>query len=189
MGYIATVKKEAAVALVLAGIGRTWNANDTFTNGFIAIFAVALAAEISSVSLHVGGSVFSIAFIPYLAAVFLFPPVWAMILGGVAVFTVEFLVRRKSWVKVVFNTSKEILALGLAGAVFQFLGGEPSVDRPFHLHAVAVFGAGVAYALANSTAVCLAVSLAERIEFKEALSKMYAGAVLYDLFATPIPAL
>jgi len=187
--YIAAVAFGAAVALVSAGLGSSWNGSDTFTNGFIAILAVALAAEISSVSLHVGGSVFSIAFIPYLAAAFLFPPVWAMTLGGVAVFTVEFLVRRKPWVKVVFNTSKEILALGLAGAVFQFLGGEPSVDRPFNLHAVAVFGAGVAYALANSTAVCLAVSLAERIEFKEALSKMYAGAVLYDLFATPIPAL
>lgn len=175
------------MALALGFVHPEWDGSSRFLNGFIAILAVGLAAEISSVSLHVGSSILSIAFIPFLAATFLFPPGWAMALGGITVFSVEYFVRKKPWIKVVFNTSKEILAIGLAASVYQLLGGEPSV---YHFPGIrfAFLAASVTYAATNSTTVCFAVSLAEGLDFYEAWGRMYGGAVLYDLFATPIPA-
>src|SRR2546425_5030308 len=185
--YVFAVAAGAMAAVVLASIHPEWDSSQTFLNGFIVILAVGLAAEISSVSLHVGSSILSIAFIPFLSAAFLSPPFWAMILGGITVFSVEYLVRKKPWIKVVFNTSKEILAIGLAASVFHALGGEPSVYQ-FPKVPFAFLAASVTYAAINSTTVCFAVSLAEGLDFYEAWGRMYGGAVLYDLFATPIPA-
>src|SRR3989454_2749074 len=164
--YVVAVVAGATAALALASVHPEWDNSDKFLNGFIAILAVGLAAEISSVRLHVGSSILSIAFIPFLAATFLFPPVWAMILGGITVFSVECLVRKKPWIKVVFNTSKEILAIGLAASVFQFLGGEPSVYA-FPKVPFAFVAASVTYAATNSMTVSFAVSLAEGLDFYE----------------------
>src|SRR2546428_9824023 len=185
--YVFAVAAGAMAAVVFASIHCEGDSSQPFLKGFIVILGVVRAAEISSVSLHVGSSILSIAFIPFLAATFLFPPFWAMILGGITVFSVEYLVRKKPWIKVVFNTSKEILAIGLAASVFQFLGGEPSVYA-FPKVPFAFVAASVTYAATNSMTVSFAVSLAEGLDFYEAWSRMYGGAVFYDLFATPIPA-
>jgi putative nucleotidyltransferase with HDIG domain len=186
--YVSAVAAGAVAALVLSGLRQGWDLSDKFTNGFIAILAVGLISEISSVSVHVGSSVFSIAFIPFLAGTFLFDPFWAMTLGGTSVFLVETLVRKKPWIKVVFNSSKEILTIGLAASAYHLLGGVPSV-YDFGLVPQAIFGAGVVYAGTNSLILCFAVSLSEGLEFLEAWRRIYGGSVLYDLFATPIPAL
>src|SRR2546422_7195770 len=49
----------------------------------------------------------SMAFIPLLAAAFLFDPIWAMLIGGIAQYVGTRLVRRKRWDRVLFNASKE----------------------------------------------------------------------------------
>ncbi len=187
--YVSAVATGAALALALAASQHGWDTSERFANGFIAILAVGLVAEISSVSVNVGSSVFSIAFIPFLAATFLFPPFWAMTLGGLAVLLVETVVRRKPLIKAVFNSSKEILTIGLAASAYRLLGGEPSVQSGLNLAPLAIFGAGVVYAATNSLILCYAVSLAEGLDFIEAWQRIYGGSVLYDLFATPIPAL
>ncbi len=187
--YVSAVAAGAALALALAASQHGWETSERFANGFIAILAVGLIAEISSVSVNLGSSVFSIAFIPFLAATFLFRPFWAMTLGGLAVLLVETLVRKKPLIKAVFNSSKEILTIGLAATAYHLLGGEPSVERDlFNLAPLAIFGAGVVYATTNSIILCYAVSLAEGLDFIEAWKRIYGGSILYDLFATPIPA-
>ena|SRR5437667_5358888 len=187
--YVSAVAAGAALALALAASQHGWGTSERFANGFIAILAVGLIAEVSSVSVNVGSSVFSIAFIPFLAATFLFPPFWAMTLGGLAVLLVETLVRKKPLIKAVFNSSKEILTIGLAASAYHLLGGAPSVESDFSLAPLAIFGAGIVYATTNSLILCYAVSLAEGMDFIEAWQRIYGGSVLYDLFATPIPAL
>src|SRR5207247_3371685 len=71
--YVATVLVGAIASLGIAVWGQDWQSSNVFTNGVVVILAVGLAAELSSVSLHVGSSILSIAFIPFLAAAFLFP--------------------------------------------------------------------------------------------------------------------
>jgi len=129
----------------------------------------------------------SIAFIPYLGAAFLFPPALAMSVVGLTVFVVEALVRRKPWIKIVFNTAKEVLAVGLGAAVYVLLGGRPSVSE-FQYTIPAVLGAGVAYSAANSVAVSLAVSLTEGPGFGEAvLAYLYVRWELGGLVALTVP--
>ena len=185
--YVFWVGAGAAFALALSSLGQDWSASPKLLNGLIAILAVGLAAELSSMSVSVGSSLISIAFIPYLGAAFLFPPALAMSVVGLTVFVVEALVRRKPWIKIVFNTAKEVLAVGLGAAVYVLLGGRPSVSE-FQYTIPAVLGAGVAYSAANSVAVSLAVSLTEGPGFGEAWLGIYGGSMVYDLFATPIPA-
>ena len=112
--YVAAVTAGALGVLFLAGSGYEWDGSPRAVNAFVVLLAVGLAAELGSVSLNVGSSTFSIAFIPFLAAVFLLGPFPAVVLGGLTVLVVEALFRKKPLMKVVFNTSKEILALALA---------------------------------------------------------------------------
>jgi hypothetical protein len=178
----------ALCALVAAGWGQNWDNSGSFLNGVVGILAVAFAAEVMWVSLHVGGSVLSVSFIPFLAGVFLFAPSWAMLLGGSVVFVVEALIRKKPWVKVVFNSSKEVLALGGASALYALLGGRPSTEK-FEFALVAIVAAGVAYVAINRTAVSYAVSLAEGLTFGNAWSRISGASLIYDFLAIPIPAL
>lgn len=177
------------MAIVLAAWGHTWSASPRFINGFIALLGIGLAAELSSVKLNVGSSTLSIAFIPFLAAAFLFDAIWAMVLCGLTLLVAEALFRRKPLIKVVFNTAKEILTIGFAASAYTLLGGEPSVDKTLKVLPVAIFAAGVAYSAGNSVAVGFAISLSEGLGFKQAWTRLSAGAVFYDLCATPVPAL
>jgi len=186
--YVAIVVVGAVGALVIAAWGQSWQSSTVFANGVFAMLGIGIAAELSSVSLHVGSSILSIAFIPFLAGTFLFPPIWAMSLAGVTVLTVEALFRKKPWIKAIFNTSKEVLAVGLACSVYHVFGGEPSVQH-FEVMPGAILGAGLIYSAGNSLTVSFAVSLSEGLDFRQAWLRVYGGSVLYDLFATPVPAL
>jgi hypothetical protein len=186
--YVATVAAAGVAALVVAGWGVRWDADTAFVNGLVAILAVALGAELSSVSVQVGTASVSVAFIPLLAAVFLFPSFWAMSVGGLTLFATDLVVRRKPWIKVIFNSAKEILSIGLASSVYEALGGRPS-PVSYEFNALAVFGAGVAYTAAESIAVSLAISLSEGLRVRDVWGRINSGAALYDLLAIPLPAL
>lgn len=186
--YVSVITAGAISALVLTGTAAAWDTTNAFANGLVAMLAIGLLSELTSVSLHVGSSVFSIAFIPFLASAFLFPPFFAMLIAGGAVLVVEAFIRKKPWIKAWFNASKEILSVGLAASAYQLFGGQPSV-YDFEVVPVAILAAGIAYAATNSLTVSFAVSLAEDLEFGEVWQRIYGGSVIYDLFATPIPAL
>lgn len=186
--YVSAFAVGAAGALALAGWEQVWRTDSLFVNGLVALFAVGLVAELSSVRLHVGSSTLSIAFVPFLAAAFLFGPFWAMAVGGLTQLIVESAFRKKPWLKVVFNTSKETLALGLAGSVYLFLGGEPSVEA-FHFRPIAIVAASFVYSAINALTVSFAISLSEQLRFREAWTRVHGSSVLYDLLTTPLPAL
>jgi len=186
--YVSAIAVGALVTILLAARNETWDLSSTVLNGLIALLAVAFAAEISSVSVQLGTATVSVAFIPFLAATFLFPPFWAMVLGGVTFFITDLSVRRKPWIKVVFNAAKEVLALGLAASLYRVFGGRPSVYQ-FDFIPWAVVAAGVSYSAVSSVAVSFVVSLSESIGFRAAWVRIFGGSALYDLFAMPIPAL
>src|SRR6266540_2725276 len=147
--YVSVIAVGALAALLVASDVQVWDWSSSFLNGLIAILILALAAEISSVSLHLCTASVSVSFIPLLAATFLFEPFWAMTLGGVTFVFVDLWVRKKPWIKVVFNASKEILALGLAASAYRLFGGHPSV-RSFELVPLAILFSALAYSAANS---------------------------------------
>ncbi|MGH7699099.1 MAG: HD-GYP domain-containing protein [Gemmatimonadales bacterium] len=186
--YVASVVVGALAALLFAAQGTTWTDSNDFVNAFLAMLAVALAAELSSVSVNVGTATMSIAFIPFLASIFLFDQLWAMVIGGTTFFVVDLVVRKKPWIKVLFNGSKEILALGLASSVYQLVGGQPAIAN-VRLDVAPVLTAGLLYAGTSSITVSLAISLSERLRFREAWARLYGGSIVYDVLALPLPAL
>jgi len=186
--YVLAVVTGAVAALVAASRHTTWDQSPIFLNGFIAILALAIAAQITSVSVNVGTARMSMAFIPFLAGVFLFEPFWAMCSGGLTFLVVEALVSRKPFVKILFNTSKEILVLAIAATVYHGLGGKSSTTE-FTVTPIAVLGTAIAYTTVNSITVTVAVALSEGMSFGQVWFRIYGGTVLYDIFASPIPAL
>ena len=158
-----------------------------FQNALIALLTLSVISEASSVSLRLGSATSSVAFVPFLAAVFLMGPSWAMLIGGVTFATVEALVRRKPLIKILFNTSKEIIALGVAGFLFVSLGGEPSLEA-FDLHSITdalPFAAALlGYFAVGHLAVCRAVALAERISFADAWIRIAGSSLAYDIVAS-----
>lgn len=186
--YVRLVFLAAAVALVVAGWGEKLQGSEAFLNALISILALAFLAELSAVQVQPAGASQSMAFIPLLAAAFLFDPVWAMLIGGITQYTGTRLVRRKPWARVVFNASKEVLAVGLASSAYRMLGGIPSVTE-FHFAPLAIFASGVAYTSVDSVAVGYGLSLLEGESFSETWLRMYGGTVVYDVLSWSIPAL
>jgi len=186
--YVSAIACGAITALVLASRGEVWDWSSRFSNGLIAILAVAVVAEMGSVSMQLGTARMSVAFIPLLSATFLFGPFWAMAVAGSTFFATDLLVRKKPWIKVVFNASMQILSIGFAASVYRLYGGTPSLYH-FDFEPVAVLFSAIAYAAASSVAVSLVVSLSEDIGFSAAWGRLFGGSALYDLFVTPVPAL
>jgi putative nucleotidyltransferase with HDIG domain len=186
--YVSAVVAGATLALVLAAWNQEWDTWRPLSNALVAVIGLALAAELSSVSMRIGTSTMSIVHIPLIAAVFLFPPVYAMLVGATTLLIVETFVRRKPRIRIAFNVSKEILALGAAASAYVILGGHPSTAH-FVLVPLAFIGAEIAYSAVTSLAVSYAVSLSEGFEFGETWLKVYGGSFVYDLLSTPLPVL
>jgi hypothetical protein len=186
--YTALVFSGAGAALVMSGLNLRLDSSPAFLNAIISILALAFLAELSAVQVQPTGASQSMAFIPLLAATFLFAPIWAMLIGGLAQYVGTRLVRKKAWVKVLFNSSKEVLAVGLASAAYQLLGGHPSV-REFQFAPLAVLGAGFAYTFVDSIAVGYGLAVLEGETFGETWLRMYGGTVVYDVLSWTIPAL
>jgi HD domain-containing protein/MASE9 protein len=186
--YVGAVFIGALGALVLAAWGQTWQASPAFFNAVISLLALAFLAELTAVQVQPAGASQSMAFIPLLAAAFLFDPLWAMLIGGITQYAGTKLVRKKPWIRVVFNASKEVLAVGLASAMYRLLNGVPSVTD-YHFAPIAVLGAGVAYTIVDSVAVGYGLSLLEGEAFSETWLRTYGGTVVYDVLSWSIPAL
>lgn len=179
----------SATSAIAAALWRDgWQSSQSLWNGVISLLALALAAEVTAVKWEVGSATFSMAFIPLLAGTFLFPSVWAMLIGGASHAFVGSILRKKSWDRVLFNSSKEILAVGAASMVFQSLGGHPTLSE-FHVAKLGILAAGLAYSSVDSLFGGYAVSLLEGYGFARTWSRMYGGTIIYDVFAVPIPAL
>jgi HD-GYP domain-containing protein (c-di-GMP phosphodiesterase class II) len=186
--YALLIGCAAATAIALAAWGERWQVTQALSNGVISLLALALAAEMTAVKWQVGSAAFSMAFIPLLAGALLFPAPWAMLIGGATQLIVGSALRRKPWDRALFNTSKEVLAVGSASIAFQLLGGHPATTE-FHVTAFNILGAGMAYSAVDSLFGGYAVALLQGASFKETWSKMYGGTIVYDVFAVPLPAL
>ena len=122
--YVFAVCIMAAASLLSA----SWAIPDdqlAFRNGLTAFIILGLLSEAGFLRLGISTAGSSVAFIPYLAAIVLYSPAWAMSVSGVTLLVAETLLRRKPAIKVLHNASKEIVAVGLAALVYGLVGGVP----------------------------------------------------------------
>jgi putative nucleotidyltransferase with HDIG domain len=180
----------ASLAVAAGGLllGSSWQLPSDgagFLNAIAAFAVLGFLSEVAFLRLPLTNSTSSVAFIPYLASVILFGPSWAMVLAGGTFLVSDAAVRKKPLIKIVHNTSKEILAVGLAGTLYVYLGGEPSASH-FTL-AVLPFTAAVSvYFFVNIGAPAIAIALSSRIRFSESWRRLVGGSLLFDFMASPL---
>ena len=181
--YVGAITVAALVALAVA----PWSVPEPagpFWNCVAAFVFLALLSEAAFLRLPIGTSTSSVSFIPHIAAIVLLGPAWAMALGGTAIFVGEAFARRKPLIKVLHNTSKEILAIGLAGNLYVMLGAAPSFTN-LQLEALPFAAAVVTYMAINIGAPSIAISLSSSTSLRESWSKL-AGSLLFDFVASPL---
>jgi putative nucleotidyltransferase with HDIG domain len=179
-------------AVFVAAVAMLWEAPwvvpgdpSQFWNAMAAFLVLALVSELAFLKLPIATSTSSVSFIPYLAAIALVGPSWAMALTGVATFSAETFVRRKPLIKVVLNTSKEILAVGLAGILYLRFGG--SVSLASLVVAPLAFTIAVcAYMIVNIGAPAIAIALSSGARLRDSWNGLVGGSLLFDFLASPL---
>jgi hypothetical protein len=182
--YVLLVCSLSCLALVTAN-WEVASTNASFWNTFIALLVLAVFAELFSTRLSVSTATTSVSFVPYLASIVLLGPPWAMAIAGITELVAETAIRRKETIKVLHNTSKEILALGVAGALFISLGGVPSTEL-FDRHFFAFAVSGSAYFIITNGATATAIGLSSATSLKETWGRVVGKTILFDLFASSL---
>lgn len=127
----------------------------------------------------------SLAFIPLQACIPLFGHPWPMLIGGLTALVVDTLVRRKSAIRVVFNTAQYMLAVGISGWVYRALGGSVGLDN-FSFLFIPFVALVVTFFLVNQGSVALAVALSSGVSFREAWGRIGGRALVNDLFSSTL---
>lgn len=188
--YVAVVLAIAVACLALAGwsvpvagVAAHWNAMAAFV-------VLGFLSEASYLRLRVGQGETnaSVAFIPFIASILLFDTGWAILIAALAELAVEYAVRKKRAIKIVFNVSQLVIAVALASWAFHALGGQAGLSS-FRFNPAAIAAAVVVYFLVNSTAVSVAVALGDQVAFRKAWSRIGGASLFYDFVSSPLAAL
>jgi len=185
--FVAGMVLAAAVCLFAAGWRVPSGDYTPIWNGLAAFAVLGFLSEASYLRLRVGSgeTQSSIAFIPFIAAVLLFDTGWASLVAAGAVLAVEYAVKKKAPIKVIFNTSQMAVSVALASFVYQSIGGEVSLTQ-FALRPVPIAGAVLTYFFINSTAVSMAVALGDGIPLSDAWRRIAGSSLVYDVFSSPL---
>jgi putative nucleotidyltransferase with HDIG domain len=124
-----------------------------------------------------------VSFIPYLAAVVIYPNWSTVVLIWMSV-TIGEVLKSKHVVKRVFNSFQLLLATASAGIVYVMLGGQAlSIDSDFA--PLAHIGAVATYLLVNSIAVAGVIGLLNSRNIFSLVLETHRSSLLYDIFAVP----
>jgi len=169
---------------------RMWNT--------VAAFAVlGFFAEASYLRLRVGSGETnaSVAFIPQLASILLLDIGWVLSIAALAELSVEYAVRKKPPVKIIFNVSQLVVSLFVAAWLYHRFGGESSlslVPLPeahipgFRLAPLPIVAAVVGYFFLNNVAVTSVVALSDQVTFHQAWQRIAGPSLFYDVFSSAL---
>jgi len=127
----------------------------------------------------------SLAFIPLLATVALFNHPWPMLIGGSTALVVDTFVRRKPAIRIVFNTSQYMLAVGVGGWIYRSLGGAVGLDN-FSFTFVPFIALVISFFIINHGSVALAVAFSSGVSVREAWGRIGGRALVTDFFASTL---
>ncbi len=167
----------------LPALSDTW-----FWNALIAFTVLGVASDSSFVpvpriaSARIGSSV---VFVPFLAAVMIFPSPWPLVIALITGMISQVIVRRKTLDRAAFNTAQYMLGVGLGALAYTALGGHVGFDH-IELNVLAFAALVVAFFAINQGTVSLAVSLTTDISLREAWTRISGGFLLYDLVASSL---
>lgn len=174
-----------AIALLLRSDWSLPPDRGALLNAVAAFAVLGFLSEVAFLRLPFANSTSSVAFIPYLASIVLLGPSWAMAIAGGTFLVSDAAVRRKPFIKIVHNTSKEIVAVGTASLVYGLLGGQVSFGE-FYLAVVPFAAAVTTYFFINIGAPAIAIALSSGVRFSESWRKLVGGSLLFDFMASPL---
>ena len=151
--------------------------------------AISVFAEFIPVDLPVGG-VISIGFPIDFVLILVYGPALAMLITALGALIGEAIERKRSWYKIMFNTSQFALTAGIAGLIYQYTGGIIGFQNFFKFIVPAALCAFI-YCLINLILVTMVISFDQgsrftavwRTNFQEILPTYLAEAPLGFLMA------
>lgn len=178
---------------------QDWSALSTMpsqhVSGVFALICLSILSEALSVRATVGTheTSSSIAFLPYFAAVLLFPPSAAVAVVLVTFAISQVAVHKKSLILGAFNTGQAVVAIIAATEVFTLLGGHYSMPLQIDLKNVggllSLAGLAITFFFINQLFVGIAIALMTGNRVRTVLGRIIApsGAnFLYDVLVSPI---
>ena len=173
----------AAIAAIAAFAIHEPSVNVELLEGAFAFAAMGLVAQALAYSMPTGSTA-SIAFLPFLTSIVLYPS-WVTIAIVATAMTFAELRQKKPIVKRAFNIGQFIVAIAAAAAVYLALGGVSlQADAKFHMlpHASAV----TAFMIVNTGLVAGVIALSTERNFFTVWRQNTKGTVGYDLLAIPV---
>jgi putative nucleotidyltransferase with HDIG domain len=175
-----------AVIMLTAADWEAYQQVSGFWTAFASLLGLALLAELFSTRLAGNASTTTaVSFVPYIASIVLLGGPWPMAIAGLTEFVAETVVRRKELIRVVHNTSKEIVAIGFASYVYVWLGGVPSVSD-FGFFFVPFLSASALYFVVSNGSVATAMALSAGHSLHETWGRAVGKTMLFDLFASSL---
>ena len=179
--YVFLISLAAAIMLLQA----QWLITGELVAAAATLLLIAVISEAGSIPIGIGTARSSISFIPFLAAIVLVGPAWAMAIGGITNLVSISLFHRKPFVKVVFNTAKEIVAIGAGALIYVWLGGDPSLSD-FRPSLLAFMVAVLIFFPISRGTTAIAIALSTRTRLREAWDRLGAGHQVFDLGASTL---
>jgi putative nucleotidyltransferase with HDIG domain len=187
--YVFAVCVLAVLVLIYLRADFTTPADEGwFWNAFCVLLVLGLLSEVSALQIPKSTTTLSVAFIPTLASILLLGPAWAIVVAGTAELLAEAAIRQKPFIKIAHNTARVIIAVGVAGALYVFAGGQVA-SAPTTRDLLAFFPAAATYIVLVNGAAATAVSLSTRAELHETWGQLVGKAFVVDLFSSSISVL
>ena len=164
------------------------NSPSRFWNALAAFALLSIVSDALFFRIPIANSNASLAFIPLQATVPLFGHPWPMLIGGFTALVVDALIRKKSPIRVVFNTAQYMLAVGCGAWVYRALGGTVGLDN-FSFLFLPFVALVVTFFLVNHGSVSLAVALSSGVSVREAWGRIGGRAIVNDLFSSTLAVL
>jgi putative nucleotidyltransferase with HDIG domain len=163
--------------------------------GLVALIGLAILSE----KLFVGATVgthktsSSIAFLPYFAAILLFPPIAALVVVATSYFVSQLGVHKKGLFRSSFNAAQAVLSTLIAANAFRLFGGEHSFPLELDLRSfasiISLAGLSLTFFFVNQLLVGIAIALTTGNRVRTVITRIIApsGAnFLYDVLVSPI---
>lgn len=185
---VAVVTMGAACLLFVKGWVLPSASSLTNWDGLVAFAALAILCDTSFLRLSFANVGSSVAFVPFIASVMVFPHPWPMVISGVTAFTVDTFVRKKPPIRIWYNTAQYMLAVGLGAELYRLLGGVTAADH-FSFEIFSFAGLVLTYFLVNTGSVALAVAISSGVSVREAWSRIVGASLISDLFGSSLAVL
>lgn len=197
--YFGCVAAAAAIFTLSLDWQQLSNLSIRDWGGLITFLLLAVLSQAMAVESTVGASkpvTSSTAFLPLMALAVVMPVPAVVFATGSMTLVNELLVSKKrSWGKVVFNTSQAILSLGLGAVVFQTIdgigGAVAQLDGAAKIANLFLpfFGLAATFFILNMVLVSVVIAIRENEDFVEVLTEAAGrggGNLFYDLLASPM---